>query len=64
MNGKWYSNEQVYQMIEFLRKAENADGKLDYGDYWCLCDEAADMIESMLHYEQGHGLRKTNEEEE
>jgi hypothetical protein len=54
----WYSTEKIYEMIAFLRKAANSDGGLDYGDYWCLCDEAADMLESMLHYETEHGLRE------
>lgn len=53
----WYSNAQVQQMIDFLRQLANENGGLDVGHYWSLCDEAADMIESMLHYEQSHGLR-------
>jgi hypothetical protein len=58
-DGPWYTTETVQQMIDFLRASANADQGLDVGDYWALCDEAADMLESMLHYEQGHGLRKT-----
>lgn len=59
----WYSNSQVQQMIDFLRQSANENGGLDVGYYWSLCDEAADMIESMLHYEQSHGLRKTTGED-
>jgi len=55
----WYSTEEVKQMIDFLRRSANENGGLDVGDYWALCDEAADMIESMLHYEQSHGLRNS-----
>lgn len=58
----WYSTEQVQEMVDFLRRSANKDGGLDVGDYWALCDEAADMIESLLHYEQSHGLRKSAEE--
>lgn len=57
----WYSTEQVQTMIDFLRASANETGGLDVGDYWAICDEAADMIESMLHYEQSHGLRESNE---
>lgn len=58
----WYSTEQVQEMIDFLRQSANESGGLDVGDYWALCDEAADMIESMLHYEQSHGLRVSKED--
>lgn len=61
---EWYSTEQVQNMVDFLRRSANKNGGLDVGDYWALCEEAADMIESMLHYEQSHGLRKTLEESE
>ena len=61
---EWYSTEQVQNMVDFLRRSANENGGLDVGDYWALCEEAADMIESMLHYEQSHGLRKTLEESE
>lgn len=60
----WYNTETVYKMIDFLRQSANANQGLDVGDYWCLCEEAADMIESMLHYEQSHGLRNTAEKED
>ena len=60
----WYSTEQVQRMVDLLRLSANENGGLDVGDYWALCDEAADMIESMLHYEQSHGLRKNSEEDE
>ena len=50
-------------MIDILRQSANKNSGLDIGYYWSLCDEVADMIESMLHYEQGHGLRKRTEDE-
>jgi hypothetical protein len=58
----WYSTEKIYEMIDFLRSKANPDGGLDVFEYWVLCEEAADMIESMLHYEQRHGLRRNAEE--
>lgn len=61
---EWYSTEQVQRMVDLLRLSANENGGLDVGDYWALCDEAADMIEFMLHYEQSHGLRKNSEEDE
>lgn len=61
---EWYSTEQVQRMVDLLRLSANENGGLDVGDYWALCDEAADMIELMLHYEQSHGLRKNSEEDE
>ena len=59
----WYSTEQVQQMIDFLRRSANENGGLEVGDYWALCDEAAGMLESILHYEQSHGLRNSAGEE-
>lgn len=59
----WYSTEEVQQMIIFLRKSTNENYGLDVGDYLAICNEVADMIESMLHYEQSHGLRKSTQGE-
>ena len=50
------STETLVKAIDFYRQAAIANN-LDYGDYWAICDEAAEIIEGLMNYEIAHGLR-------
>ena len=52
------------QVIKVLRGASTGEDGLELCELWALCDEAADIIEGLMHYEQSHGLRSTTGEQD
>ena len=55
------SNENLLELIDKLRDA--ASGELDYGELWERCEQAAEILQEMMQYEAGHGLRSVIESE-
>jgi hypothetical protein len=51
------STDTLERAIATLRHASTGEMALELGALWSLCDEAADIIEGLMHYEQSHGLR-------
>jgi hypothetical protein len=50
--------------VSALRQAATGDDHLDVGELWALCDEAADIIQGLMHYEMSHGLRATRDSDD
>lgn len=54
-NVEWeLSTNNLEAMVLALRNVSAEEKPLDVV---ALCDEAADFIEGLMHYEQSHGLR-------
>ena len=58
------STPTLERAIKVLRYASTGEDGLDLGELWALCDEAADIIQGLMHYEQSHGLRSTSEDDD
>ncbi len=64
MSEEWeLSTPTLERAISILRSASTGEMALELGELWALCDEAADIIQGLMHYEQSHGLRSGTGEE-